>query len=186
MTSMKTWLIAAGLAALASTAQAGSVTISGTIGASDPSMDAVLITTPTCSYQGSTPVRYEAIPFTVDQSGPYQFSMTSLVGVGSLYLFENSFNPADPLPTCMAADNSGNPVEFSFALTAGTPYISVPFDDTFSQGGVTYALTISGPGNIAVTTVPEPAGIFLVGSALLALVGLGTHRRRVRSSGERA
>lgn len=185
MTSTKTWLVAAGLAALASTAQAGSITIGGTIDASDPAMPVVLITPPNCTTQSSEPVRYDAIPFTVDQSGTYQFSLASPVGAAALYLFQNSFNPAAPLPNCVAAGRTTDPVEFSFALTAGTPYISVPIDDTFNQPGVTYALTISGPGNIAVT-VPEPAGIFLVGSALLALVGLGTHRRRVGSSGERA
>ena len=167
------------LAGLVGSAQAGSVTINGTIDATDPVLAVVTISTPDCVSQGTFLNHHEAVPFTVDVSGAYSFSMTSPIGRGALYLFENSFNPAAPLATCVAGDNTGDPVEFSFGLTAGTTYIAVPFDDAIDQSGVVYALTIAGRGDITLTSVPEPENMLLVGTALLALVGFGRPRRRV-------
>jgi hypothetical protein len=88
---------------------------------------------------------YEVIPFVVSASGNYTFSLTSPGGFASLYLFTTPFDPNTPFPSCIAADNTGNPVDFTEALTANVLYLAVPFDDTFSQAGGTYSLTISGP-----------------------------------------
>lgn len=167
------------LAGLAGTAHAGSVTVNGTIGALDPVMPVVTISSPNCSSQGSTQVHYDALPFTVDVSGSYDFSLLSPTGFSSLYLHSAGFNPAAGLATCLAADNTGDPNTFSFGLTAGTTYIAVPFDDTFTQAGVVYALTISGPGNISLANaVPEPASTALFGGAMLALLAMRRSRQR--------
>lgn len=132
-------------------ASAASVSFGGTIAPGDPVMDVVFITSPNCTGQGSGDVLYHLYPFTVDVSGTYDFSLTSPGGFASIYLFQGSFDPANGFPTCIAGDNSGNPVDFSEALTAGTQYYFVPFDDTFVQAGGSYSATISGPGNIYVT-----------------------------------
>lgn len=129
-------------------AVAGSNGVGGTINPGGPTLPVVFITTPNCTGQGVSPVLYVAHSFTVDADGVYNFSATSTGGFASLYLFEGSFDPANPFPTCVAADNSGNPVTFSYPLTAGTRYFAVPFDDTFDQLGGDYSLTIDGPGNI--------------------------------------
>ena len=157
---------------------AGTFTASGSVDGSDPTMPVVTINSPNCVSQGSTQVAYDVYQFTVDTSGSYTFSISGtnpLPALVSLYLFEGSFNPAAALPTCIAGDNSV-PVTFTEALTAGTTYFAVPFDDTFLQFGSPYTLTIEGPGNILVVArVPEPS------SALLALGGLAAfaaHRRR--------
>lgn len=167
------------LAGLAGTAHAASVTVNGTIGALDPVMPVVTISTPNCVSQGTTPVHYDALAFTVDASGSYHFSMASPTGAGSLYLHAADFNPAASLASCLAADNTGDPVEFDFGLTAGTTYFAVPFDDTFAQSGVVYALTISGPGNISLAAaVPEPGNLALFGAGVLALLTVRRTRPR--------
>jgi hypothetical protein len=90
-------------------------------------------------------VLYESIPFVVSTSGDYTLALTSPGGYASLYLFQATFDPTAPFPTCIAGDNSGNPVEFTEALTANVLYFAVPFDDTFAQVGGPYSLAISGP-----------------------------------------
>lgn len=141
---------------------AGSLTLTGTISPGDPTMSVIFISSPNCTGQGVSLVAYHVYPFTVDASGMYNFSATSTGGFASLYLFEGSFNSAAALPTCIAADNSGNPVTFSANLTAGTQYFAVPIDDTFAQAGGDYTLSIDGPGNIllagAACAYPLPAG----------------------------
>lgn len=141
---------------------AGSASVSGTLDGSDPTMPVVLISSPNCTRQGTTPVAYDAYAFHVDTAGVYTLSLAVGSGNLSLYLMTEDFNPANGFPTCLAADNSA-PISFSFALEANTTYIAVPFDDSFAQGGGTYTLTIDGPGNVffgppAGCTYPLPAG----------------------------
>ncbi|MBE2268668.1 MAG: hypothetical protein IAE80_10600 [Anaerolinea sp.] len=148
---------------------AGSFTIDGDY-TGDPTMAVVTISSPNCSSQGATQVRYDAYQFTVDASGMYDFSATRPAVSGtltSIYLMNSSFNPAAALANCLAGDNTGNPTSFSFNLTAGTVYYFVVFDDTFTQTGTTYTASINGPGNITllnpptgsapIFTVPRPA-----------------------------
>ncbi len=142
---------------------AGSASINGTIDTSNPTMAVVFITTPNCTGQGVTPVLYEAIPFTVDADGAYTIDVTSDGGYASMYIYENSFDPANGMLNCIAGDNSGNPVSVTESLTAGTSYFLVVFDDTFAQVGGNYSASFSGPGNISIgsegaCTNPLPAG----------------------------
>jgi hypothetical protein len=125
---------------------AGSVTTSGTITPGGPTMPVVFISPPNCTGQGASPVHYTVYPLNVDVAGVYNFSLTSDGGFASMYLFAGSFNPAAAFPTCIAGDNSGNPVTFSEALDPAVNYFVVPFDDTFGQLGGGYTLTIDGPG----------------------------------------
>jgi hypothetical protein len=79
--------------------------------------------------------------------GVYTLDLSSAGNFASLYLYAGSFDPANPFANCVAADNF-DPISVSFALTAGTTYFAVPFDDTFTQAGGTYSLVANGPGNI--------------------------------------
>lgn len=162
---------------LAGAAHAATVTVDGILDGTDSAMPVVTISSPNCTSQGATLVHYDALPFTVDTSGTYSFSMLSTTGLASLYLHTAAFDPTAGLASCLAADNSGNPKGFDFDLTAGTNYFAVPFDDSLSQAGAAYSLTISGPGNIVFAAVPEPASLLLVGSALLTLVGFRRPRQ---------
>lgn len=125
---------------------AESVSVSGTLSPGGDTMPVIFVTTPNCTGLGATQVLYHTHTLHVDEDGIYTFSLSN--SDFSLYLHSAGFNPANGLPTCLAADNSGS-IEFSYALTANTTYIAVPFDDTFAQNGGSYTLTISGPGNIS-------------------------------------
>ena len=120
-------------------------TFPGTITTGNPTLPVVFITSPNCTGQGASPVLYDSIPFVVSTSGDYTLAVTSSGGFASVYLFQATFDPTAPFPTCIAGDNSGNPVVITEALTANVLYFAVPFDDTFAQVGGTYSLAISGP-----------------------------------------
>ena len=173
---------------LAVPALADTRVINGTLDASDPTMPVVAITAPNCTAQGVFPVHFDAYPFFVTQDGTYDFEMTSTgstPGFASLYLMDETFDPAAAFPSCLAGDNGVDPVGFSLALTANTPYFVVPFDDQFDQPGGSYTLTIEGPGvivveNIGLTpTIPTLSqwGLGLL-AGLLALWGAATVRHR--------
>lgn len=120
--------------------------ITGTLAPGGPTMPVVIISTPTCLSQGATPVLYRAYSFTVDVGGTYTFTEPSTDSLG-LYVHAGVFNPANSFPTCIAASNV-NPTNLGVNLTPGTNYTVVVFDDHFAQPGISYSLTISGPGNI--------------------------------------
>ncbi|MBL8132730.1 MAG: PPC domain-containing protein [Anaerolineae bacterium] len=142
---------------------AGSASVSGTLDGSEPKMPVVFISSPNCTGQGAALVGYDAYAFSVDAAGVYTLDLADPSGNLSLYLMTADFNPAAAFPNCLAADNSGT-ISVSFALAANTTYYAVPFDDTFSQAGGSYTLTISGPGNVYFAgmssgcTNPLPAG----------------------------
>jgi hypothetical protein len=121
-------------------------------------MPVVSISTPNCTAQGATQVRYHKHRFTVDVTGAYNLIIPqtgqtagSLV---SIYVMSATFNPATPFASCLAGANNGlapgTPTTLNNVnLTAGTIYYAVPFDDTFSQvSNGPWTLTISGPGNV--------------------------------------
>jgi hypothetical protein len=172
---------------LAAPALADTVTIDGTITPSDPTMAVVFISSPNCTGQGVTPVLYHSYPFTVTADGTYHLEVLSDAGFASVYIFSPTFDPAAGFPTCIAGDNSGNPVEVDEALTVGTQYFAVPFDDTFDQLGGNYTLTLSGPGTIfvanqeSILAIPTLSTLGLATLAALFLVAAFLALRR-RSS----
>jgi len=165
-------------------ARAGTATLNGSLAPGGPTMAVVFISSPNCTGQGASQVLYRAVPLRVSQSGVYDFSTGSTDGFASMYLMTSAFDPAAAFPQCLAGDNSGNPVQFSFALTAGQDYFVVPFDDTFNQQGGQFSLTVSGPGDILTfgqsTAVPA---LGLVPLLLLAggLAWFGGRRLRRRT-----
>jgi hypothetical protein len=146
----------------AAPAFAGSASVSGVFPANGgPTMPVVGISGGNCASQGSTPVQYDAYAFTVDAAGSYTLDLNFTGKLISLYLMNGTFNPASPLASCLAADNS-KPISISAPLAANTTYYAVPFDDTFTQTGGSYTLTISGPGNVTFASdaiASKPASI---------------------------
>ncbi len=163
-------LLVSGLSA--ATVSAGSIAFSGTFDAGDSTMPVVFISTPNCTGQGASPVRYDAFPFSVTATGAYNFIAAS-TGAGteaSIYIMNSGFNPAAAFPNCIAASNSGAPTTLSNVnLTAGTQYFLVIFDDTFGQTVPGYNFSANGvgdfnfgfPGQQQVCLNPLPAGSFV-------------------------
>lgn len=141
---------------------AGSISFGGTF-AGDPTMAVVSISTPNCSSQGSTQVRYDAYPFTVTVTGAYSFSAASTGSTGtlvSIYIMNSGFNPAAARTNCIAGANNGNPGTSvpttlnNVNLTAGTQYYLVIFDDTFTQVTPGYNFSANGVGDIVLGGAP--------------------------------
>ena len=140
---------------------AGSASVSGTLtpgGQQEPQV--AIISTPNCT-GGYTAfaVLYASYAFTVDADGVY--TVTEPGTTSAVYVYQGSFDPALPASNCIAASNS-NPINFTVALTAGTQYFVAVIDDTFAQTGLSYNITITGPGNVylgsgASCTYPLPA-----------------------------
>ncbi len=149
------------LAVGASVVFAGSASVSGTLTPGGPTGSAVAqISTPNCT--GSTvafTVLYAAYSFTVDTSGAY--TVTESGTESAIYVYQGSFDPNSPATNCIAASNT-NPHSLPVNLTAGTQYYVAVIEDSFAQDGMSYSITISGPGEVAlgnaVCTYPLPAG----------------------------
>lgn len=162
--------VAALWAVVASSAFAASVNIVGSLSPGGPTEPEVaIISTPNCT--GGTVVfaaLYRAFPFHVDTTGSY--TITEPGTSSAVYVYSGSFNPTLPASNCLAASNT-NPINFNANLTAGAPYVLVVIDDTFTQAGLSFSLTISGPGNITVPGV-TPQQIPAVSPQALALLAL--------------
>jgi PEP-CTERM motif len=133
-----------------------------------------------------TAVRYVVTPFTVTQSGAYNFfnatNYDSYLGIHA-----GSFNPANGLLNAIAYnDDSNGTLDGGFsnlALLAGVSYfaISSGFDNTDFGA---FRLTVDGPGNIVGgggnAGVPEPATWAML---IFGFAGVGAALRRRRSAG---
>lgn len=125
---------------------AGSVTLSGTLVPGGPTMLVAIITTPNCTGgYGVVQVLYAVYEFSVDTPGIYTFTEPGLQT--AMYLYAGSFDPAAAATNCIAASNT-NPLNFSFSLVPGQTYFVAVIDDTFAQNGLSYSITINGPGAI--------------------------------------
>jgi hypothetical protein len=152
---------------------AGSVTVNGTIDGTSPTMPNVgIISTPNCTGAYTAfAVHYASFPLTVDAAGVYTITETGTTS--ALYVLQGSFDPNAVASTCIAASNT-NPISLAVSLNPGTTYYVVIIDDTFAQSGLTYQLTVSGPGNpnlglltsSDICSLPIPAGS-VVGEAPL-------------------
>ncbi|MGB5076044.1 MAG: PEPxxWA-CTERM sorting domain-containing protein [Sphingorhabdus sp.] len=125
-----------------------------------------------------TAVPYKATSFTVDAAGNYVISLTALTNGFDIYLhlYQNSFDPNNPLTNLLAGDDDSGVAlnsSLNFGLATGTSYFAVAsgyMNDDFGA----YRLAITGPGNVTIGgAVPEPAtwaymllGFGLIGGAL--------------------
>lgn len=127
----------------------------------------------------ATAVPYSAYQFTVDTDGEYTFLATAVYNIDSVtILYENSFDPADPLANgIISADDdvSLNTSSFAAELFAGTTYVFVVAGYTDSDFGA-HSVTIGGPGLIS--AVPEPSTWLMLAFGLAAITY--TQRRKAQ------
>ena len=126
-------------------------------------------------------VSYSTFGFNVTAPDSYVFQSTATSPNFDNYtfLYQNSFNPADPIANIIIG-NDDNPTiglsGFTTALNTSTNYFLVTTGfDNFDAG--TFSNTIVGAGNVVpgtIAAVPEPATI--LGS--LAAFGYGVYSRR--------
>ncbi|GGC03541.1 PEP-CTERM sorting domain-containing protein [Pseudoduganella buxea] len=124
-----------------------------------------------------TDVNYSTFTFTVDTSGEYSFLQTTDQYDGVLYIYENSFNPADPLTNALGgSDDLVAPWTSGFAgpLDAGISYVLVTTSFYNGDAGA-FSVTISGPGLVTVSAVPEPSTYLMLA---LGLAAIGYTQRR--------
>ncbi|MDP2008085.1 MAG: PEP-CTERM sorting domain-containing protein [Rubrivivax sp.] len=129
-------------------------------------------------------VAYQVTPFTVTASGVYTFQNTAVGGWDNFtFVYANAFNPAAPLANGVVGndDNPGVGLSgFSPALTAGTSYFYVVTGFDPAEFGA-YDVSVTGPGDVILTAIPEPGTYGLMGLGVAAVL-LGARRRRERET----
>lgn len=164
-----TFLLSLCLMATAALASAGSITVSGDTSTSPFTWDRPTegAPPPLVSVFG-TNIPYVSFGFQVSTGGDYTFEVVLPVFDSFLVLFQDPFDPLDPLTNAIFAVDDG---PATATLTAGIPYTLVVTGYFDSDTGP-FDASITGPGDIttAQSAVPEPGtwGVVLVGFALLA------------------
>jgi hypothetical protein len=163
------------LAATATFAPAATLNISG-----DTSTSPVTWNRPTegapptlTSIFGAT-VPYVSFGFTVDAGGDYTFEVQLPAFDTFIVLFQDPFDPLDPLNNAIAAVDEG---PLTASLLSAVPYTFIVtgyFDEDFGP----FDASISGPGNILPTdsAVPEPATWTMVVLSSILLFARRTFR----------
>jgi len=129
-----------------------------------------------------TAVRFVVTPFTVTQSGNYNFNNSSdhdsFLGV-----HQNAFVSSTPLLNALAYDDDAGPGSDSsisaLALSSGVSYFAVSSGFANTDFG-SFTLTIDGPGNIlggSSAAVPEPTTWAMM-IAGFGMIGFGLRSRR--------
>jgi hypothetical protein len=162
--------------AVASVAQAASFQVISGDTSSAPTFNRALEDLSALSAVG-TNVRYHTYTFTVTVGGDYIFNTTAAYD-SFVFLYENSFDPADATTNAVIANddlilgNSFAASGFETALTAGTTYVYVTTGFGNTDAGA-YSTTIAGPA--ATVPVPEVQTYLMMA---LGLAGLAILRRR--------
>jgi len=132
---------------------------------------------------GSTSSPFNSYSFTVDVSGAYDVEIVTQTFDSYLHLFENSFNPLTPFANIIEGDDDDGLAcglcagIYGASMTAGTTYFAII--SGFGGASGSYDMQLSGAGNITPATasaVPVPAAVWLMGSAILGLLGAGRRK----------
>lgn len=163
-------------------ANAGSLVIDGSTVA-QPTYNRVLDGFPVLAEFGAA-VPFQAVRFTVSLPGNYALTVTALAKSYDpfLTLYVGAFSAADPVANWRESnddldDGALGQSGFQIPLSAGTEYIAVTAGFSDDDAGP-YTLAITGPGEVQVVAVPEPATI---GLAVTGLALLGAWRRRAHA-----
>jgi hypothetical protein len=127
-----------------------------------------------------TAVPYQAVPFSVDATGPYVIKTVAGGYDGYLGIYAGSFSATDQLTNILALNDDGptGGSEVSVALDAGQTYYLV--QSGFANGDFgPWTATFSGTGIASVIPEPAIAGVALLGA-------LGRCFRFVRGGASRA
>lgn len=175
------------LACFAGVAEAGLVTFSGnTFG--QPTWARPGSGTPPTTFGTITP--YDAWQFSVDTAGVYNMRTTSASFDTYIHLFQNAFDPLDPLGNILAGNDDGGGNLLSlivYSLNPGTQYYLIISGFGGSSGP--YAGSIDGPGEIALSgpfhgasggAIPEPGTAILLGAGLTAIWAFRRRRAAAR------
>src|SRR5690606_17462348 len=105
-------------------------------------------------------VRYKVYgPFTVDTEGVYTITSTQTGWDGFLFVYQNNFDPTDPLTNYVAGDDDGpegiGTSQVTPNLSTGVEYFIVTTGFDPEDYGP-YTTTVSGPGNVTCDGGEEP------------------------------
>ncbi len=137
-------------------------------------------------------VRYQAFQFSVTQDGPYTFTLAATDPSGFdtfLHLYRGGFDPAAPDNAFFLAANDdlstanpdlGSGLNAIPLLTSGTYFLVLDGFSNLDFGAFT--ATVTGPGNITASAVPEPAAAHLILAAGVVGLAACVARRRHRSA----
>ncbi|MEQ1750695.1 MAG: choice-of-anchor D domain-containing protein, partial [Prosthecobacter sp.] len=123
----------------------------------------------------ATATPYEAVAFSVSNTGLYTLTVTSISPSGwdnYLMLYTTVFNPATPLVNVLVGDDDGGPgldAQVSQTLQAGVQYYAVVSGYTNSSTG-SYRLELQGPGDFSkepTLAVEQPAGSGITSGGLV-------------------
>jgi hypothetical protein len=121
----------------------------------------------------ATAVNYRAYNVSVSQTGDDYSFVTSCAYDCFVFLYEGSFNPANPTQNVLGASDdllNFNTAGFAGELTGGTNYVFVVTAYANGDAGK-FSTTIAGTGDVTVGAVPEPGTYLMLGAGLVA-VGL--------------
>jgi PEP-CTERM motif len=129
-----------------------------------------------------TAVHYNALSFAVSTSGSYDFLSLAAAGWDNfLALYTPSFSPAAGLGNLVALNDDFpgagiGTAGFTFALTSGTNYVLVTTGFGNNDVGA-FTNTITGPGSVIPSAIPEPGSYALMALGMLA-IGFASLKRK--------